>query len=45
MNLFYRPMWFIGFILVFSTVIGFLTGLFPSMRASRLNPLDALRYK
>lgn len=45
LNLFYRPSWFIAFILIFSTVIGFLTGLFPSLRASRLNPLDALRYK
>lgn len=45
LSLFYVPAWFVGFILVFSTVIGFLTGVFPSMRASRLNPLDALRYK
>jgi len=45
LSLFYIPAWFVGFILVFSTVIGFLTGVFPSMRASRLNPLDALRYK
>jgi len=29
----------------FSTVIGFLTGVYPSIRAARLNPLDALRYK
>lgn len=45
LNLFYIPSWFVAFILIFSTVIGFLTGVFPSMRASRLNPLDALRYK
>ncbi len=44
-SLFYTPPWFIMVILIFSTVIGFLTGVYPSVRASRLNPLDALRYK
>ncbi len=45
LNLFYRPPWFLGFIIIFSTVIGFVTGVYPSVKASRLNPLDALRYK
>jgi len=45
LNLFYRPLWFLGFIIVFSTLIGFFTGLYPARKASRLNPLDALRYK
>ena len=45
LNLFYRPFWFIGFIIIFSTIIGFLTGIYPSRRASKLNPLEALRYK
>jgi putative ABC transport system permease protein len=44
-NLFYRPLWFIGLIMIFSTFVGFFTGIYPSVRASRLNPLDALRYK
>jgi putative ABC transport system permease protein len=44
-DLFYVPGWFVTVIIVFSTCIGFLTGLYPSLRASRLNPLDALRYK
>jgi len=44
-DIFYRPLWFIAFIIIFSTVIGFLTGVYPSVRASKLNPLDALRYK
>lgn len=44
-NLFYSPSWFILFIVIFSTAIGFLTGLYPSKRAANLNPLDALRYK
>jgi len=45
LDLFYSPPWFIILIIIFSTVIGFLTGIYPSVRASRLNPLTALRYK
>ncbi len=45
LSLFLFPTWFVILIIVFSAVIGFLTGLYPSRRASRLNPLDALRYK
>src|SRR3989338_4325661 len=45
LDLFYSPLWFVGFIIIFSTVIGLLTGVFPSHRASKLNPLEALRDK
>ena len=45
LDLFYRPLWFIVFIIIFSTVIGFITGVYPSIKASKLNPLTALRYK
>lgn len=45
LDLFYTPLWFVTVILSFSAIIGFLTGIYPSMRASKLNPLDALRYK
>lgn len=45
LDLFYSPLWFIGVIIGFSTFIGFVTGIYPSFRASHLNPLDALRYK
>jgi len=44
MQLFRFPLWFLLFIGVFSAVMGFLTGLFPSKRAGSLNPLDAIRY-
>jgi ABC-type antimicrobial peptide transport system permease subunit len=44
-TLFYSPVWFIGVIIGFATVVGFLTGFVPALRASKINPLDALRYK
>ncbi len=44
-SLFYTPLWFVGFIVAFSTAVGFLTGVYPAIRASKINPLVALRYK
>jgi putative ABC transport system permease protein len=44
-DLFFTPQAFIIGILIFATVVGFLTGLYPARRASKLNALDALRYK
>lgn len=44
-QLFERPWWFIVTILVFSTVVGLFTGLWPAKRAARINILQALRYK
>lgn len=44
-NLFLYPVWFMIFIVVLSFLVGFATGLFPARRASKLNPLQALRYK
>ena len=44
-DLFHTPIWFIIFILIFSTSVGFLTGILPARRASSLHPLRALRYK
>jgi ABC-type antimicrobial peptide transport system permease subunit len=43
MSLFRFPLPFLLFIAVFSCIMGYLTGLFPSKRAGSLNPLDAIR--
>lgn len=43
MKLFRFPLWFLAFIAIFSMIMGYLTGLFPSKRAGSLNPLDAIR--
>jgi putative ABC transport system permease protein len=44
-TLFNRPSWFIIFIIIFSTVVGVITGVYPARRAAKLNALEALRYK
>lgn len=44
-TLFYSPVWFVGLIIVFAAVVGFATGFFPARRASKIDPLEALRYK
>lgn len=44
-DLFVTPFWFVAFIIIFSTFIGLLTGVYPAERAARLNPLVALRYR
>lgn len=44
-SIFYTPFWFILFIIAFSTGVGFMTGVYPAVRASKINPLVALRYK
>jgi putative ABC transport system permease protein len=44
-SLFRYPIWFIAFIMAFSGIVGFITGLFPARRAAKINPLDAIRYK
>ncbi len=44
-DLFYIPLWFVLFIVVFSTVVGLITGFYPAKRAAALDTLEALRYK
>lgn len=44
-DLFYTPLWFIIMVLLFGLGIGLVTGFFPARRASKLNPLMALRYE
>ena len=44
-NLFYSPLWFVAMIIIFAVVVGIITGFAPARRASKIDPLDALRYK
>lgn len=44
-RLFSFPLDFLSFIALFSAAVGYLTGIFPASRASKLNPLDAIRYE
>lgn len=38
------PWWLAVFALMFAAIIGIAAGIYPALRASRLNPLDALRH-
>ena len=44
-GLFYSPTWFVMSIIIFAAFVGFITGVIPARRASKIDPLDALRYK
>ncbi|MFZ2299552.1 MAG: ABC transporter permease [Candidatus Moraniibacteriota bacterium] len=44
-DLFYSPLWFIVTVISFGAFVGLLTGIFPARTASRIDTLDALRYK
>ncbi len=44
-DLFYSPLWFISTVILFGAVVGFSTGVFPARKASRIDALEALRYK
>jgi len=39
------PLWLISFALVFSTLIGLVSGLYPALRAASLVPVKALKYE
>lgn len=44
-NIFYYPLWFMLSIATFSLLVGLLTGLYPSRRATRVSSLDVIRYE
>ncbi|TSC94345.1 MAG: putative ABC transport system permease protein [Candidatus Berkelbacteria bacterium Athens1014_28] len=44
-SVFYFPIWLIVTSVIFSILIGLLTGIYPSRRAARIAPLDIIRYE
>lgn len=44
-NIFSTPSTLVIAISIFAVIIGILTGIYPATRATRINPLDALRYE
>lgn len=44
-DLFFSPLWFVASVILFGAFVGFLTGIFPARKASRIDALEALRYK
>jgi putative ABC transport system permease protein len=44
-DVFYTPLDFAGVVVLFSFIISTIAGIWPARRASKLNPLEALRYE
>lgn len=44
-DVFYTPLDFAGIVVLFSFIISTVAGIWPARRASKLNPLEALRYE
>jgi putative ABC transport system permease protein len=43
--LFRTPLYFVAIVIIFALIVGVSTGIYPSRRAAKINPLDALRYE